>query len=350
MSKKFLVMFLAVYVLILTGCKPYQKELYQEVKSYQTAFAVPLENDVSKQKKFNSVEAVKNMQVARKRIPIPTRWYQSGRLWFSGEWIPVIDVILVDRSPATREWIADSDKGSNRKDDGLWMESNDSVGFSTGFTCTAQIKDENAALFLYNYPNSSLDDIMDNQVRAEIQAVASQVAAQYDMDELRGKKTEIIDAVEERLVPFFASTGITITTIGNFGGFSYENPEIQKAIDDVFVAQQEKEVTKAQLEAQKDKNLRIEKEAEAFRNAAITKAEGEAASVKLKAQAEAESVLMISEAASKANENPVFLELKKLEVQMRKAETWDGKLPTHIWTNGDTSGGMGIILNSKDIQ
>ena len=41
------------------------------------------------------------------------------------------------------------------------------------------------------------------------------------------KKIEIIQAVRENVIPKFAETGITITTIGMFGGFEYEEVEIQ---------------------------------------------------------------------------------------------------------------------------
>lgn len=69
------------------------------------------------------------------------------------------------------------------------------------------------------------------------------------MDLLRAKKREIMDTVKDGkkwtdengkerelvgVVEFFKERGITITTIGQFGGFTYENPEIQKSIDEVF--------------------------------------------------------------------------------------------------------------------
>ena len=41
--------------------------------------------------------------------------------------------------------------------------------------------------------------------------------------------------------------GITITTIGQFGGMTYENTKIQDAIDQVFISQQEKERAAAAL-------------------------------------------------------------------------------------------------------
>src|SRR5678815_3906284 len=108
-----------------------------------------------------------------------------------------------------------------------------------GFTCTALIKEEDAAKFLYYYPSGSLGDVMDSEIRARVQKTASEVAAKYRLDDLRGRKQEIIDAVSKDVIAFFATRGITVTTVGMFGGMTYENPAIQKAIDETFVAQQE---------------------------------------------------------------------------------------------------------------
>lgn len=327
----------SVIVVSLYGCrKPYNEEKYVEVKNHETAFVVPLEDDMSKQKSFGSVEALEKCLVATKRIVIPRRWHQSGRWEHTGRWIDAVMIILVDRSPVTREWTAETDTGTKGKDEAIWVESKDSVGFSTGFNCTAYIKDsKDAAVFLYTYPNQALSDVMDNEIRARVQAITAEVSANYDMDSLRGKKNEIISSVRQDVKDFFSTRGITITTIGMFGGFTYENPNIQAAIDNVFVAQQEKNTAKAMLEAQADKNSRIEKEAEAFRNAAITKSEGEAKAIQLVAQAAAE-----------ANSNPAFLELKKLEVETKRIEKWNGQYPQHLWTTSGTDS-LGVIVDPK---
>jgi hypothetical protein len=316
------------------GCKPYKGEKYEEVKNHETAFVIPYEGNLEKQRKLESLEALKSYQVAIKRIDIPRRWKKTGRMWYAGQWIDTVKVIKVDRSPVTREWTASGDTGTSNRNEGIWIESEDSVSFSTGFNCTAYIKEEDAPKFLYYYPNGQLATIMDNQVRAEIQSTAAEIAAQYKMDELRAKKSEIIKGVRDYVVTFFADSGISITTIGMFGGYTYENPEIQQAIDNTFVAQQEKVVAAAMYEAQEDKNRRIEKEAEATKNAALIKANGQAEAVKL-----------VAAAAAEANKNPAFLELKKLEVETERIGKWDGRYPVHYWCTSDNNG-MGIIVDT----
>ena len=343
---KFIMLLVMVVVLCgLTGCiKPPLVEKFVEIKNNETAFVTQLEGN--NQAKYDSLAALQKMQVSTKRINIPQRWRKTGRWDWQGEWIPTVKVIKVDRSPVTREWTASENKGSNRKDDGIWVESKDSIGFSTGFNCTAMVEEANAALFLYNYAGGSLSQVMDDQIRNDIQAVASEVAAKYPMDDCREKKLEIIDVVRKVVIPKFAKTGITISTIGMFGGFAYEDKEIQTSINKTFVAQQAKVTAAAQYEAQEDKNRTIEKAAIGFKNAAITKAEGQAEAVKVSADAEAKAILVVAQAAEKANSNPAFLKLKQLEVELARIKTWNGQYPQ--WVTGNNAEKLGIFVNAPN--
>jgi hypothetical protein len=264
----------------------------------------------------------------------------------TGEWIPNVRVIKVSRTPITREWVAEANRGTANRDQAIWAESSDSVGFSTGFSCTAMITEEDTALFLYSYSGQSLKDMMDSEIRARVQSRTAEFAGLYTMDLLRDKKGEMIKAIREDVIPFFAKRGITITTIGQFGGFTYENPKIQESIDNVFIAQQEKQVASAQLAAQSDKNKRLEMEglgeaskkrkiAEGLRDAAITEAEGRAKAIGL-----------VAEAAGSAGKDPLFLQLKQLEAVSDMVNKWNGQYPTFMMGSGGSSqGGPAFLLN-----
>lgn len=52
--------------------------------------------------------------------------------------------------------------------------------------------------------------------------------------------------------------GIVIATVELFGGLAYENPEIQKSIDETFVNQQLEVEVEANFHTQKSENHRIE--------------------------------------------------------------------------------------------
>jgi SPFH domain / Band 7 family len=326
----------------LTGCiKPYDRPEFVEIDTSETGFLIPLEGDATQQAKFQSEDYLKQRKVATKRVQITHRWSQEGRLTTDGHWIPTVRLVKVNRSPVTREWATVQTTTANgaiqRSDKAIWIESGDSVGFSMGFTCTAFIPEDDAAKFLYWYPSGSLAEVMDREVRGRVQQVAAEVAAKYPLDLLRTKKQEIADAVKNDLTYFFATRGVTITTVGMFGGMTYENPEIQKSIDGTFIAQQLKVVAEAKFEAQKKENDRIELEATAVAEKARREALGLADAKRTTAAAEAEAIREVNRALNEAQQNPVLYQLKALDVERARVEKWDGKYPTYFMGAGGGS-------------
>jgi len=323
------------------GCsciRPYDKPEFQDIAPNETGFLVPMEGDTSEQAMFDSAEKVANMKIATKRVQILHRWVQDGRvIWLwgkdKGHYVGVAKLLKVNRAPVTRQWTAETQTGTAKADQGIWAESKDSVGFSTGFSVTAMIAEKDAALFLYRYQNQSLAVVMDTEIRARVQSVVAEKAAEYDMSDLRERKNDIITSLRADIIPFFGERGITITTVGMFGGFAYENPKVQASIDAVFIAQREKEVAKALMDAQADKNRRIEKEAEAIANKEREVAKGIADGKR--------AVLAV---AKEAAEDPVFLELRKLEVEEARIQKWDGKYPTYLLQTGAGNSPM-LMMN-----
>lgn len=334
---------------LLSGCmKAYDKPEYVEIDTSETGFLIPLEGDGTQQAKFQSEDYLKQRKVAAKRVQILHRWSQEGRIANNGRWIPTVRLVKVNRSPITREWMSTENAqgvGSRRPaqaDKAIWIESADSVGFSMGFNCTAFISEEDAAKFLYWYPSGSLTEVMDREIRGRIQQVAAEVAAKYPLDTLRSKKQEISDAVKKDVTAFFTTRGITVTTVGMFGGMTYENPAIQKSIDETFIAQQLKVVSEAKFEAQKKENERIELEANATAEKARREAQGQADARTTAAKAEAEAIHVINAAAQEAANNPLLLQLKSLEVERARVEKWDGRYPQ--WWMGGAAGSSGPNL------
>jgi hypothetical protein len=160
---------------------------------------------------------------------------------------------------------------------------------------------------------------------------------------LRSKKQEISDAVKHDVTNFFAARGITVTTVGMFGGMTYENPEIQRSIDQTFIAQQQKVVSEAKFEAQKKENERIELEANATAEKARREAQGTADARMMAAKAEASAIREINKAAQEAQSNPLLLQLKQLEVEKARVEKWDGRYP-QWWMAGAGAGGSPNLL------
>ena len=327
----------------MSGCVPYDTPEYVEIDTSETGFLIPLEGDSAEQVKFQSEDYLKQHKVAAKRVQITHRWSQEGRWPTDGRWIATVRLVKVNRSPVTREWVTTQTTSSagaiQRADKAIWIESSDSVGFSMGFTCTAFIPEEDASRFLYWYPSGSLADVMDKEVRGRIQQAAAEVAAKYPLDGLRSRKQEIADAVKQNVTNFFAQRGVTVTTVGMFGGMTYENPEIQKSIDQTFIAQQLKVVAEAKFEAQKKENERMELEAQGIAEKARREAQGLADARKTSAAGEAEAIRLINTAATEAQQNPLLLQLKTLEVEKARIEKWDGRYP-QMWFGANGTGMM----------
>ena len=173
-------------------------------------------------------------------------------------------------------------------------------------------------------------------MRGRIQQTAAEVAAKYPLDGLRAKKQEIADAVKKDVTAFFTLRGITVTTVGMFGGMTYENPAIQKSIDETVIAQQLKVVSEAKYDAQTRENDRIELEAKAtgerYRleakgksDARLAEAEAEAKASVAKAKAESEGIRLVNEAVAKSN--PMLLQMRQLDIEKARTEKWNGSFP-----------------------
>jgi len=285
----------------LTGCGPYPAEHAVEVKNNETAFVVPLEGDTkAKQAQFMSIEYLEKAKVATKRIIIPLRKRSLGRAWFDYEWIPLARVIVVDRAPVTCQWL---------EKNGIMVESLDSVGFTAGVNCTGMIKEEDAAKFLYYYPGNSLSDVMNKNVKGFIQNVLAREFGSRNLSKCQQEKKDIVLGLSKELTAHFAQYGITISSVGIADGMSYDNAEVQKTIDAVFVNETRVKQAEQEREAQKiinEKDLSI--------------AQNE--------RAKAEEFAKAAEAQTKMIE----LKIRQMEAEARleSAKRWDGKTPSGV--------------------
>jgi hypothetical protein len=329
----------------LSGCiKPYHEPVLAEISNSQEGFLIELEGDNS-QADTSAEEYLKSRLVQQKRVEIPYRWKQTWRLHNWGRWIPAARLVIVDRAPENRLWVADRDKGTSNKDEAIWLESKDSVSFSTGIAITARIESRDDAIrFLANYPArpqdssdpektyqvkvSSLAQIMDEEIKNKVQEILGDQANEYNMDELRDQKTEMMQAVREQCEGFFKERGITITTLGMAGGFTYANPGVQEAIDQVFEAQQDKQVALAEAAAAAERKEALKLKGEGEAQNEIEVAKGKAEGVQLVADAKAYEI-------EKLAENPeAYILLKQLEIEMARLERWDGSYPQILLSGG----------------
>jgi len=244
--KKQLILVCVLVVALMSSCmKPYQKQKFVEVKPSQTAYLIPLENGTqTSQSKLKSQDYLEKNKVVAKRIYIPTQWQKTGRLSNSGYWMPSDTVILVDRTPVTREW-NDAGSGSNKvSDDAIKVESKESIGFAVCITVTASIPEEWATLFLYSYSGRTLSDLMDSDVRGYVQKILTTEFGNRNLTSCQNERSIIFTQMSKDVSEHFALYGIKIVNIGSAGQFTYSNPNIQNAINDKYSS--EMNITTAQ--------------------------------------------------------------------------------------------------------
>ena len=307
--KKFIRMFMLMTMLVLcvltlaSCCKPYDKPEFKTIEASQTAFLVPLIGDTSDQGAFDSEELLLETKVATKEIQIPHRWVQTGRQSWTGEWRPSATLIIVERKPVSRSWEsgASTADSSNKA---IFGETADNIGVYVGMNCTAMIEEKDAAKFLYRYNNTPLETIIDTDIKKMVEDKFNIETALVMSTDLGAKKGEIMEKVKNYVVDYFKDYGITITVLGLKEGISFENPEIQKALDAKFASEQE-------LVIQQNKN-----------EAAIAKA-----------QAEAEAVIIAAKAQAEANET-LAKSITDAILEQMYYEKWDGKLPNVYGADG----------------
>lgn len=283
-----------------SGCrKPYDKPEFVTIEPHQTAFLIPLIGDTTNQASFESEEMLMQAKVSTKEIQIPHRWVQTGRRYWRGEYRDTMALIIVDRSPVTREWSSTDGVGTSAANQAIYAESAESIGFSAGMNCSAQIYSETDAVkFLYCYNNKPLSEIMDSEIRARVESKFVEECASRTLNEILTQKKEIMKSVRDDVTAYFAERGITITVLGMKDGLEYDDATIQKSINDKFSSEMK-------LTTQKNENERI-----------------------------------ISEAQAKAEANRILSESLTDEVLKKQYyEKWDGKLPTVM------SDSNGIIID-----
>ncbi len=301
-----LILTLVMSLTMFTGCvKPYDKPEFVTIEPHQTAFLIPLVGDTTAQASFESEEMLMQAKVSTKEIQIPHRWVQTRRWHWIGEYRDTMTLIVVDRSPVTREWSSTKDVGTSTVNQAIYAESAESIGFSAGMNCSAQIySEEDAVKFLYCYNNKPLSEIMDSEIRARVESKFVEECASRTLNEILIEKEAIMNAVRDDVETYFAARGITITVLGMKDGLEYDDASIQKSINDKFSSEMK-------LTTQENENQRI-----------------------------------ISEAQAKAEANRILSESLTDEVlKQMYYEKWDGKLPNVI-----TGSDGGVMVDVGDVD
>jgi hypothetical protein len=240
---------LILTTVILSSCKPFKGTQVVEIAPNQTAFLLPAVGDTTAQMKFDSVDFLVQNQVAAKIVEISYREHKIGRGWWAIDFVPNQILILVDRSPESRQWTYNPEAGTSGVNQAIALESQESIGFYHGVVVNAVIEEADAAKFLYYYGGAGvegdvaqtgiqltvgLDQVMDTFVRTW---VADKLYAEFKALPLEAGQIQAADIfarIEELARSYFKTYGITVLDLGGIEGLVFDSDEVQNTIDQKF--------------------------------------------------------------------------------------------------------------------
>ncbi|MCX6753184.1 MAG: hypothetical protein NTW62_02480 [Candidatus Nomurabacteria bacterium] len=175
--------------------------------------------------------------MATKRVYIDQIQISTGRMWDDYKYIPTDTVVIVHRSPVTREWTKEAGTGTTHENQVLNVESKESIGFDVPVNCTGSVLEEDASTFLYHFGGQTIEYVMDHNVRPYILDVLTTEFGSRNLDKCQSDRKAVYDAMKERTVKFFKDFGLTIINLGAAGQFVYTDQTIQTSINGKFISE-----------------------------------------------------------------------------------------------------------------
>jgi len=221
---------------------------------------------------FDSEAYLQERKIAVKRFIIPHQKLagSGGSSWLSAGWdiyVPTGRLIIVDRTPFSREWVASHTRGTSARDESIPCQSKEGVNITVGVSIGATVSEENAARYLYHfgvmaptdpagrlldraspqtiftsvYYSRRLSDVMDDVGRKRVQTLVCNEIASRSFDQDNAEAVKIIENVKKAATDYFNSVGITLDFIGWGDTFTFD-AEVQKAVNDKRNAEALKDV------------------------------------------------------------------------------------------------------------
>lgn len=162
----------------------------------------------------------------------------------------------------------------------------------------------------------SHDGNLSSYVQTATQEVFKAVTAKYTAPELIAKRSQVSSDITAALTTKLGLYGATVINV-DMRNFAFSQ-SYMAAIND--------KTTQEQLKLAAENKL---KTVEAEQKQKVAVAEAEAKATIATAEAQARSIQLQGEAL-RTNQN--LLELKRVEVEMAKANKWDGKLPVNMYS------------------
>jgi hypothetical protein len=230
----------------------------------ESAFFIPdVGDNKSSQASFGSEAYLQEKKIAAKRFEIPHTKLPNSGAW-SNYYVPAGRLIVVDRTPVSREWVKAPHRGTDKSDQSFPCQSSEGLDITVGIAIGASVFEENAAKFLFRfgvnpptgdrndpnvvftsvYQGKSLAQVMDGPVRSRVQSLVCDEMTARSLDDDNKQAAKIMETISKKVADYMASVGITLDFIGWADTFEFDR-DVQMAVNRRYVASQDIEVAKS---------------------------------------------------------------------------------------------------------
>lgn len=246
---------------------PHDVEAYYNQSDYtenyfilpnESAFFIPdVGDNKSSQAQFGSEEYLAAKKIAAKRLEIPHTKLSNSGLW-SNYYVPVGRLIIVDRTPVSREWVKHPTRGTSKDDQSFPCQSSEGLDITVGVAIGASVFEENAARFLFRfgvnppsgdradpnviftsvYQGKSLAQVMDGPVRSRVQSLVCDEMTSRTLDKNNAEASKIMENIQKKVTDYMSTVGITLDFIGWADTFAFDIA-VQASIDRKYIATQD---------------------------------------------------------------------------------------------------------------
>lgn len=261
---------LAPVVAVFIGLQPQPAAAYYDKTDYTEAYTIlPNESafwipDVGANKdtqaQLESEAYLEANRVALKRFIVP-HVKLSGSGGFFDFYVPAGRLIIVDRTPYSREWVDASDRGTSHLKQGFPCQSREGLNISVGVSIGVSVSEENAAKYLYHfgvlapvgdrsdpriifnsvYYSRKLADVMDDVGRKKVQTLVCDEITARTFDKDNEEAVQIMENVKKSAIAYFAGVGITLDFVGWADTFTFDRP-VQDAVNRRYIATQDQAI------------------------------------------------------------------------------------------------------------
>ena len=230
----------------------------------ESAFWIPdVGANKDTQAQFETEAFLNANKVSLKRFIVPhTKLSGSGS--FFDFYVPAGRLIIVDRTPFSREWVDAADRGTSRLKEGFPCQSKEGLNISVGVALGASVTEADAAKYLYRfgvrapqgdrsdpriifnsvYYSRGVKEVMDDFGRKKVSEVICDQITQRGFDQVNADAKTIKDNAAKIIVPFFAAIGITIDFLGWADTFNFDR-DVQQAVNRRYIATQDEAIATA---------------------------------------------------------------------------------------------------------